>query len=186
MARERPNDDAKCGDAMNFDVRPMALHETDLIIDYFHGAAPEHLEKLGVDPTRLPAVDAWRKRYELEYSRPIEHTTTFMVIWQEGGCPIGFSTTDKIIFGKSAYMHLHIVDSNRRAQGAGAQCVRKSIDIYFECLKLKSLFCEPNAFNVAPNRTLQRAGFKYLKTHQTVPGPLNFHQPVNRWAIERD
>src|ERR1700729_337999 len=58
MARERQNEDAKCGDAMNFDVRPMALHETDLIIDYFHGATPEHLEKLGVDPTRLPAVDA--------------------------------------------------------------------------------------------------------------------------------
>ena len=52
-------------------------------------------------------------------------------------------------------------------------------------LKLKRLFCEPNAFNVAPNRTLQKAGFKYLKTHMTVPGPLNFHQAVTRWVIER-
>jgi hypothetical protein len=46
------------------------------------------------------------------------------------------------------------------------------------------LFCEPNAFNVAPNRTLQRAGFKYVKTHMTVPGLLNFHQAVTRWVFE--
>ena len=57
--------------------------------------------------------------------------------------------------------------------------------IYFERLKLKRLFCEPNAFNVAPNRTLQKAGFKYLKTHMTVPGPLNFHQAVTCWVMER-
>jgi hypothetical protein len=32
---------------------------------------------------------------------------------------------------------------------------------------------------------LQAAGFKYVKTHETVPGPLNFHQPVTRWMLER-
>ena len=53
-------------------------------------------------------------------------------------------------------------------------------------LKLKSLFCEPHAFNIGPNRTLQKAGFKYLKTHMTVPGPYNFHQAVNRWVLEVD
>ena len=30
-----------------------------------------------------------------------------------------------------------------------------------------------------------KAGFKYLKTHMTVPGPLNFRQAVTRWVIER-
>ena len=32
---------------------------------------------------------------------------------------------------------------------------------------------------------VSKAGFKYLKTHMTVPGPLNFHQAVTRWVIER-
>ena len=36
-----------------------------------------------------------------------------------------------------------------------------------------------------PNRTLQRAGFKYVKTHMTVPGLLNYRQAVNRWELER-
>ncbi len=105
---------------MTLTVREMTAAETDLIIDYFQNSTPEHLETLGVDPTRLPPEQSWRERL-----------------------------------------------------------------IYFERLKLKRLFCEPNAFNVAPNRTLQKAGFKYLKTHMTVPGPLNFHQAVTRWVIER-
>jgi hypothetical protein len=38
---------------------------------------------------------------------------------------------------------------------------------------------------VAPNRTLQRAGFRYEKTRMTVPGWLNYHQAVTRWVLER-
>jgi hypothetical protein len=34
-------------------VREMAVSEVDIVIDYFHGSSPEHLEMLGVDPTRL-------------------------------------------------------------------------------------------------------------------------------------
>ncbi len=74
-------------------------------------------------------------------------------------------------------------DAGTRASAPNAS--RRSVDLYFDRLKLKRLFCEPHAFNVAPNRTLQKAGFKYLKTHMTVPGPFNFHQAVTRWVIER-
>lgn len=38
---------------------------------------------------------------------------------------------------------------------------------------------------MAPNRTLQSAGFKYAKTYMTVPGPLNYHQAVTRWVFEK-
>ena len=54
-----------------------------------------------------------------------------------------------------------------------------------DTLQISRLFCEPHALNVAPNRTLQAAGFKYVKTHETVPGPFNFHQPVTRWVLEK-
>jgi RimJ/RimL family protein N-acetyltransferase len=46
--------------------------------------------------------------------------------------------------------------------------VKRTVDVYFDRLKLKRLFCEPHAFNTAPNRALQKAGFKYLKTYMTV------------------
>ncbi len=108
-----------------------------------------------------------------------------VLIWLADGRPVGFSSCDKIVYGEQANMHLHVVDPARRNQGIGAECVRRSADLYCERLKLKRLFCEPNAFNVAPNRALQKAGFRYLKTHMTVPGPLNYHQAVTRWVIER-
>jgi RimJ/RimL family protein N-acetyltransferase len=170
---------------MQLTVREMAIEEVDLIVGYFHNSTPEHLEILGVDPTRLPAPEAWRDRYRREITLPINQRATLLVIWLSNNQPVGFSTSDKIVYGDQANMHLHIVNPDDRRSGVGVACVRKSADIYFERLKLKRLFCEPNAFNAAPNRTLQKAGFKYVKTHMTVPGLLNYHQAVTRWVIER-
>jgi len=170
---------------MTLTVREMTVAETDLIIKYFHSSTPEHLETLGVDPTRLPSPESWRERFRHESARPIEQRVTLFVVWLLDDQPVGFSTSGNILYGEQANMHLHVIDPERRNQGIGAECVRRSVDIYFERLKLKRLFCEPNAFNVAPNRALQKAGFKYLKTHMTVPGPLNYHQAVTRWVIER-
>lgn len=169
---------------MDLMVREMTLPESALVIDYFHRSTPEHLEMLGVDPTRFLPRDAWRDRFEREFRLPIEQRAAFLLIWLLDGGPVGFSSCDKIVYGERANMHLHVTEAARRAQGIGAECVRRGIRIYFDRLRLQRLFCEPNAFNVAPNRTLQRAGFKYLKTHRTVPGPLNYHQAVNRWVIE--
>lgn len=170
---------------MQADVREMKLEEVGLVIDYFHQSTPEHLELLGVDPTRLPPPKQWLDFFQGDFGKPIERRKAFFVIWLSGGMPIGFSSTDRIVFGKEAYMHLHVTDPQHRAAGMGTACVRESACLYFERLKLERLFCEPHAFNVAPNRTLQKAGFRYVKTHHTVPGPLNFHQAVNRWVMER-
>jgi RimJ/RimL family protein N-acetyltransferase len=170
---------------MTLTIREMKATEVDLIIDYFHTATPEYLETLGVDPTRFPPPQAWRDRFHREGELPFDQRSVVPVIWLSGDRPVGFSTSDKIRYGEQANMHLHVTDPERRHQGVGAECVQRTVDFYFEHLKLKRLFCEPNAFNVAPNRTLQKAGFKYLKTHMTVPSPLNFHQAVTRWVIER-
>lgn len=170
---------------MALTVREMTTSEAEIIIEYFHNSTPEHLEMLGVDPSRLPDPGSWRERQHRESALPIDQRATMRVIWLSDDQPIGFSTADKIRRGERANMHLHVTDPERRQQGIGVECVRRSVDIYFERLKLKRLFCEPNAFNVGPNRALQKAGFKYLKTHMTVPGPLNYHQAVTRWVIER-
>ena len=170
---------------MTLTVREMKESEIDVVIDYFVRSTPEHLEILGVDPTRLPAPESWRERFRREHVQPIKQRAWIVVIWLQDEQPVGFSSCDKIVYGEQANMHLHVIDPERRNRGYGVECVRHSVDIYYEQLKLKRLFCEPNAFNVAPNRTLQKAGFKYLKTHMTVPGPFNFHQAVTRWVMER-
>jgi len=48
---------------LNPDVCEMALDETGLVIDYYHSSTSEHLEMLGIDPTRLPAGPAWADRF---------------------------------------------------------------------------------------------------------------------------
>lgn len=171
---------------MNVNVRPMELHEVDMVIDYFLQASAEHHETLGVDPTRLPPRDVWRNLLDHELRKPIEQRRSYLVLWECEGKPVGFSSVDKIKYGAEAYMHLHIVESDLRRRGVGAACVAQSAAHYFDVLRLQRLYCEPNAYNVAPNRTLQKAGFRYVKTHKTVPGPLNFHQAVTRWIMERD
>jgi RimJ/RimL family protein N-acetyltransferase len=166
-------------------VREMTLDETDMVAEYFHTSTVEHLEMMGVDPSRLFSRQAWRQRYAQDYPLPRESRALMAVVWLDGDAPVGFSTADKIVFGERANMHLHVLAPERRNAGVGVACVRLSVDLYFETLNLKSLFCEPNAFNTAPSRTVQAAGFRYVKTHMTVPGPLNYHQPVTRWVIER-
>jgi RimJ/RimL family protein N-acetyltransferase len=167
-------------------ARPMQLAETDLIIDYFHSASPEFLNTLGVDPSRLPPRTQWQARFEHLFALPIEERNFFAIVWEIDGRAAGWSSVDKVVFGQEAYMHLHILDPERRRAGNGTFFVRESAKIYFDTLRISRLYCEPHALNVAPNRTLQAAGFKYVKTHMTVPGPLNFHQPVTRWVLQKD
>lgn len=170
---------------MAVSVRPLLPSEIELVIDYFHNASAEFLELLGVDPTRLPPRDVWKRRTDEDFALPVRERGRFWVLWRDDDTPVGFSSCDKIVVGEQANMHLHVFDPDRRRAGIGTQAVRQSAAIYFFELSLKRIFSEPNAFNVGPNRTLQAAGFKYLKTHWTVPGPLNFHQAVKRWVLER-
>jgi RimJ/RimL family protein N-acetyltransferase len=166
-------------------VREMQLHDVGVRIDYFHDSSDEHLLKLGVDRASLPSKEAWTSTYATDYALPIEHREGIALIWALDGRTVGFSSADRIVFGEEAFMHLHILSPELRHRGFGAEFVKESARCYFRLLQLKRLYCEPNAFNTAPNRTLQRAGFRYLFTHEAQPTPINFHQPITRWLMER-
>jgi RimJ/RimL family protein N-acetyltransferase len=163
----------------------MRLEEVDVRIAYFHDASDEYLLKLGVDRALLPSRGAWRAHYEEDFARPLAERETYNVAWELDGRLVGFSSTDKIEFGEQAFMHLHIVEEPNRRRGLGTEFVRLSVEHYFEALELRRLFCQPNAFNVAPNRALQRAGFRYVLTEEMQPSRINFPQPITRWVIER-
>lgn len=166
-------------------VREMQLADVGVRISYFHDASDEHLHTLGVDRARLPSRAAWQEFYELDYARPITERVNYSLIWQAGREVVGFSSVDRIDYGTQAFMHLHIVNPGQRRAGMGVHFVKRSAAVYFRVLELRQLFCQPNAFNVAPNRTLQRAGFRYLFTHHTTPSEINYPQAVTRWVLER-
>ena len=167
-------------------VREMSLSEVPVRIDYFLDASDEYLLTLGVDRNALPSRADWLSLYEEDYRRPIRERANYSLVWELDHEIVGFSTTDRIEFGKDTFMHLHIVDPSRRRSGLGVEFVTRSVHQYFAVLELQRLYCEPNAFNVAPNRTLQRAGFRYLFTHEAQPSPINYRQITTVWVIERD
>jgi RimJ/RimL family protein N-acetyltransferase len=164
-------------------VREMRLEEIGIRIGYFHGANDDHLRRMGVDRSRLPEEGAWRKDYAQELELPYEERSSACLVWEFENRVVGFSSADRITFGNEGFMHLHILDEEQRGQGLGARFVQLSAAEYFRVYRLQRLFCEPNAFNVAPNRTLQRAGFTYLFSHHCTPGPLNSPQITTRWVL---
>jgi RimJ/RimL family protein N-acetyltransferase len=166
-------------------VREMHVSEVGIRIRYFHEASDDFLIALGVDRELLPDPEAWLSFHERDYERPLTERENYALVWELDGQAVGFSSLDHIVFGEEAFMHLHIVEPSGRRQGLGANFVKLSASKYFEVFELKHLYCEPNALNAAPNRTLQRAGFTYLFSHETIPGPINFRQVTTRWALER-
>ena len=164
-------------------VRAMNKMEFNHVVDYFLQADKIFLEGVGVDVNKLPERNEWLGMLLNEFDKKMEDKKSFFVIWLLNNHPIGHSNINKIIFGEEAYMHLHLWEENKRKKGAGIELVKKSLPFYFENFKLKELYCEPYAFNPAPNKTLQKIGFDFIKQYETVPGWINSHQMVNRWRM---
>jgi RimJ/RimL family protein N-acetyltransferase len=131
-------------------------------------------------------VSVWNTLLREDFRRPLTERQFFYVLWEVDGVLVGHSHIGDIAYGREAYMHLRIWQPNGRRRGHGTRLVRESAAIYFAEFHLKRLFCQPNAYNVAPNRTLQRVGFEYLETVETTPTWLNFHQPVTSWLLTEE
>jgi RimJ/RimL family protein N-acetyltransferase len=168
------------------DVRPAEREHYQYIVDYFLNGSPNFLNGMGVDPKLLPARETWLGALYENHPRPITEKSIFYVIWFVDGKAIGHSNINKIIFGQEAYMHLHMWEPDTRKQGLGIQLVRKSIPIYFETFQLKDLWCEPYAHNPAPNKSLRKIGFEFIKEYDTTPGIICFPQAVNRWRLSSE
>ena len=85
--------------------------------------------------------------------------------------------------GRRAYFHLHLWRPHLRKAGLGTEFSRRSVQFYFERFRLKRLFSEPFAENLAPNKVLPRLGFKFIQRYRTVPGAINGEQEVNRYML---
>lgn len=165
-------------------VREMQLAEVGIRIDYFHDASDEYLHAMGVHRARLLSPEAWRAFYQADFARPIRDRENYLLAWELDMEVVGMGLADQITFGEQAFMHLHILEPDRRRSGLGTEFVKLTAAILFEVLELKRLYCQPNAFNVAPNRTLQRAGFRYVFTKEMAPRPTDFPQPMTRWVLD--
>lgn len=168
----------------NLSVRPAEEKDYPNIVDYFLNGSEQFLNGMGVDHLKLPKRDVWLKALYDNHRKPIEERNIFYVIWLLDGEPIGHSNVNKIIFEEEAYLHLHMWRADKRQTGNGLELMKLSIPWYFNNFRLKKLYCEPYALNPAPNKTLPKLGFEFIKRYETIPGLISFQQPVNRWCLQ--
>ena len=167
-------------------VRQLEINDHEKIVDYFLNADKDFLINLGVDLTKLPARQEWLDILSSNFTLSPEQKKFFYIIWLLDNKPVGHSNINKIVFANEAYMHLHIWHKYTRQQGVGAEFLKLTLPYYFDNFQLQNLFCEPSAFNAAPNKTLEKLGFDFLKSYDTIPGWLNSYQRVNRWVLTKE
>jgi [ribosomal protein S5]-alanine N-acetyltransferase len=175
---------------MKMAVGQLAVHPfaspTDYqrMVGYFHEASDASLLAMGVDRAKIPPRDQWLEALMADFAKPLPERQSFYVCWYLDGAPVGHSNVNRLQYGQQAFVHLHLWQTVRRREGLGFELFQMSIAQYVSRLRLQLIFCEPYAANPAPNRVLEKAGFRFVRTYRTTPGPLNFEQDVNRWELD--
>jgi RimJ/RimL family protein N-acetyltransferase len=164
-------------------VREIQKTDIEPITQYWLNADPAFLTGMGVDLAKMPSKEEWIKMLSAQLMQTYTEKKSYCTIWLVDKEPIGHCNVNKIKFGEEAYMHLHLWNTEFRKKGMGTELVKMSLPYFFENLELKKIYCEPYALNPAPNRTLEKAGFSFIKEYITIPGFLNFEQPVKCWQL---
>lgn len=164
-------------------VRELQHHDIPLLLNYWFTAEDAFLTGMGVDLAKMPVPEQFKNMLIQQLDTPIEQRKSYCIIWLIDGNPVGHSNTNPTIFGEEAKMHLHLWHSAERRKGAGTAFLKLTLPLFFNNLKLQTLWCEPYALNPAPNRTLEKAGFEFVKEYITTPGFINFEQPVKQWKM---
>ncbi len=164
------------------------IRETDipLIIDYWLGADAAFLAGMGADINKIPPHEEWVQMLTAQLSQSYEEKKSYCIIWLVDDEPVGHSNTNKIIFGEEAFMHLHLWKADKRQKGIGTTLVKMTLPYFFDNLQLKKLYCEPYALNPAPNKTVEKIGFTFIKEHLSIPGSLNFEQQTRLLKLSYD
>ena len=164
-------------------VRELQVDDIERIVDYFLQSNTEFLKGMGADKSKLPNKKEWIDLLKVELEKPYSEKEFYYIIWLLDDQAIGHSNISKIQYGNSATMHLHLWNKDNRGKGLGVDFLRLTIPYYFKNIELQKIICEPLADNITPNRVLEKLGFNFIRTYETTPGWINFHQTVNRYEF---
>ena len=169
---------------MKLSIREMEQGDIPKIVSYFVDADSDFLRGMGADISKLPTRQEWIDKLHGEMNKSYELKEYYYVVWLADGEAVGHSNINNIDFGNTATMHLHLWNRELRKQGLGSKFLRMTIPRYFKHFHLTHLICEPKADNAAPNHTLIKLGFNKIRTYETTPGWINFHQTVTRYQLQ--
>ncbi|MBL4577450.1 MAG: GNAT family N-acetyltransferase [Flavobacteriales bacterium] len=171
-----------------FSLTVREIQEGDIqgILSYWLDSDSDHLKSMGVDLEKIPPLEQLQMRLRTQLKQSYKEKVSYCTIWEIDGEAVGHCNVSDILYGKTASMHLHMWANENRGKGCGLKLVAMSLPWFFNNLELEYLICEPYALNPAPNKTIERLGFEFVKEYETIPGSLNFMQPVKQWRLSRD
>src|SRR5262245_17907947 len=164
-------------------VREIRQSDIEPLSDYWFKSDPGFLIGMGVDLSKMPTREQWEHMLQEQLSQSYPEKKSYCIIWLLNNEPVGHSNVNRIIFGDEAYMHLHIWKPGNRTKGMGLQFVKMTLPYFFKNIQLKKICCEPYTLNPAPNKTMEKLGFELTKEYITIPGWINFEQPVKHWEL---
>jgi len=155
----------------------------EALSNYWLTASDDFLKSMGADPAKMPSSQEWFNTLLNQITSPLREKESMHTIWLEDEEAIGHCNVNEIEFGKEGYMHLHIWHEKHRAKGIGAELIKDSLFIFFTVLELDKVYCEPSSYNPAPNKTLEKIGFTFVKKIRKAPSSLALEQDLNQWVI---
>jgi len=169
----------------NLSIRPLQRGDVPALVGYWTDASPGDLERMGVDPAKLPtAVELTRSLLTLCHTAERE-TRAFYSIWEVDGEPIGYASLKNIRRGESGEIHLHIWNAAARGKGYGAKLFSLSALDFFERFALTRIVCEPKVDNPMPNRMLTKAGYPLIGTRVGASSEVSAVGELNVYSIDR-
>jgi RimJ/RimL family protein N-acetyltransferase len=164
----------------------MEPDEAPLVVRYFTEASPADIERMGVDPAKLPDPAKWERDLRAVLAAPPPRSRSAYYTWLVDGEPVGFSSLKDVEIGGSASQHLHMWSARHRGQGHGAILFCLTALAGYARFRLRSIVCEPRAANPMPNRLLQKAGFPLLRTYEGASSDLSAVTTLNRYDVRAD
>ena len=171
---------------MKFELVPLEEKYLIALSEYWSNLTSVELKAMGVDESKLPSKSEFIALLSHQLKLPMPEKKAFAMIGLLDGKAIGHCNLNPIHYGDHAKFHLHLWNHEHRGKGFGSKMVKQSLPHFFKLFKLNYIVSEPYANNPAPNRTLKKVGFKFVKLHKTFPGTINFEQEVKRWEIKQN
>lgn len=167
-------------------IREINEADIDPIVSYWKDSPEAYLKGMGIDTSDLSRFDGMPAGMRAELATPYEEKATYHLVAEVDGEAIGHTYVNRVVFGESASVHLHLWRNAEKGQGLGSKMVALALPVFFDRLQLQKLICEAAAINPAPNRTMAKLGFTFIKTYVTVPAGWNFELEVSRWELSRE
>lgn len=169
----------------NLSTRPIRHEDIELVARYWTEASPEDLARMGVDPAKVPAVDAYRAIFEEWLSTPESRWTWYPTIWVVDESAVGYSTVKDLRPGQDGSLHLHVWAKAMRGKGYGAPLFCLTAVSLYDRFRLRTLRCEPKADNPYPNGMLRKVGFPLEKTYVGASSELAAVCELASYRIDR-